>query len=209
MDRAHAKQLIEGILFLSDQPVALKRLKDAVGALEPAEVRLLVDELNQTYAQAQHAVRIQEIAGGFQLVTDPELAQALKRALEVPKEDVFSKAALETLSIIAYRQPLTKAEIEIIRGVDVSGTLETLLERQFIRVVGRKDTPGRPLLYGTTIEFLRHLGLKDVKDLPPMPAGGNVSEALAARVAAASAVAPKPLPAPDAAEESPAVAPSH
>lgn len=179
MDRAEAKRLIEGVLLVSDEPVALKRLQDAAGSLEPADVRVLVDELNQQYLQARHAFRIQEVAGGFQLVTDPELAPALKRALEVPKEDAFSKAAMETLSIIAYRQPLTKADIELIRGVDVSGTLETLLERQFVRVVGRKETPGRPLLYGTTIEFLRHLGLKDLKDLPQIAGRADLSELLA------------------------------
>ncbi len=179
MDRVQIKRLIEGMLLISDEPVALKRLTEATGSLEQADVRVLVDELNQQYLQAQHAFRIQEVAGGFQLVTDPELAPALKRAMEVPKEDVFSKAAMETLSIIAYRQPLTKADIELIRGVDVSGTLETLLERQFVRVVGRKETPGRPLLYGTTVEFLRHLGLKDLKDLPKIAGRADLSELLA------------------------------
>ena len=199
MERADAKRLIEGILLVSDQPVPLKRLKDAVGSLEQAEARALIDELNQQYVQAQHALRVQEVAGGFQLVTDPALAPALKRALELPKEDAFSKAALETLAIVAYRQPLTKAEIEAIRGVDVSGTLETLLERQFIRVVGRKETPGRPLLYGTTLEFLQHLGLKDVKDLPVLPAGANITQALI----------PQPQASESAARESSAVTQSH
>ena len=117
--------------------------------------------------------QVRRAGGGRKSVseTDPELAPWMKRLLQLPREETLSKPALETLAIIAYRQPLTKAEIEAIRGVDGTATLDTLLERQFVRVLGRKDTPGRPLLYGTTDEFLRHFGLKSVEDLPPMPQG--------------------------------------
>jgi len=172
MDLLQAKRIIEGLLFVSGEPVALKRLKEALAELEHATLRQLIDQLNAEYTQSQRAFRIQEVAGGYQLVTDPQLAPWMKRALELPRQDSLSRAALETLAIIAYRQPITKAEIEAIRGVDVTATLETLLERQFIRVAGRKETPGRPILYGTTAEFLRHFGLKELGDLPPMAQPG-------------------------------------
>ena len=171
MDLTHAKRIIEGLLFVSGQPVTLKRLKDALGEFDYEPLRQLIGELHADYQQSRRAFRIQEVAGGYQLVTDPELAPWMKRLLKLPREDTLSKPALETLAILAYRQPLTKAEVEAIRGVDGTATLDTLLERQFIRVLGRKETPGRPLLYGTTEEFLRHFGLKSVEDLPPMPQG--------------------------------------
>ena len=168
MELLHAKRVIEGLLFVIGQPVSLKRLKDVLDELDPKTLRDLIEQLNAEYVQTQRALRIQEVAGGYQLVTDPQLAPWMKRGFEAPRHDVLSKAALETVAIIAYRQPLTKAEIETLRGVDVTGTLDTLLERQLVRVVGRKDTPGRPLLYGTTSEFLRRFGLKSLEALPPM-----------------------------------------
>ena len=171
MEGSHATQIVEGLIFISAQPITLKRLQDVVGELEPAAIRQVIEALNTEYVQAGHAFRIQEVAGGYQLVTDPQLAPWVKRLLQLPRESLLSKASLEALAIIAYRQPMTKAEIEMIRGVDSSATLETLIERQFVRIVGRKDAPGRPLLYGTTEEFLRHFGLKGLEALPPVPQG--------------------------------------
>ncbi len=183
MDTIEVKRIIEALLFVNGEPVALKRLRNVLGELDQQTLRPLIEQLNADYQQTGRAFRIQEVAGGYQLMTDPQLAPWIKRSLPLPKEDSLSKPALETLAIIAYRQPITKAEIEAIRGVDVTGTLDTLLERLFIRVAGRKDTPGRPILYGTTEEFLRHFGLKGVQDLPPMqsksmPGLGDESEAL-------------------------------
>jgi segregation and condensation protein B len=168
MDLSQAKRILEGILFVSHQPVTVKRLREAIPGLEPAQIRGLLDELAAEYVQQARAFRVQEVAGAFQLVTDAELAPIVKRALELPPSDTLRKAALETLAIVAYRQPMTKAEIELIRGVDGGATLETLLERQLVKVVGKKETPGRPLLYGTTPEFLRHFGLKELGELPPI-----------------------------------------
>ena len=173
MESAHAKRILEGLLFVSGQSVTLKRLKEVLAEQDDESLRQLIGELQTEYQQSRRAFRIQEVAGGYQLVTDPELSPWVKRLLQLPREDTVSKPALETLAIIAYRQPLTKAEIEAIRGVDGTATLDTLLERQVVRVLGRKDTPGRPLLYGTTDEFLRHFGLKSVEDLPPMPQGST------------------------------------
>jgi segregation and condensation protein B len=166
MDKAQAKRIVEALLFVIGQPITLKRLVEVIPGLEAAEARSLIEMLNAEYTAENRAFQIQEVAGGYQLVTDQALAHWIARALQKPKPDVVSAAALETLAIIAYRQPLTKAEVEAIRGVDITASLETLVERQFVRVTGRKETPGRPFLYGTTTEFLRHFGLKSLDALP-------------------------------------------
>lgn len=166
MDETQTKRIIEALLFVTAQPLAHKRILEVLPELGGLEIREIIATLNHEYVQGERAFRIQEVAGGYQLVTDEALASFIRRALEVPKIDSVSTAALETLAIIAYRQPITKAEIEAIRGVDVTGSLDTLLERQFVRATGRKDSPGRPFLYGTTMEFLRHFRLRSLEDLP-------------------------------------------
>lgn len=171
MDEAQAKRILEGLIFVSSQPIALKRLQEVIQESDHQRLRRLIDHLNGEYQQTDRAFRIQDVAGGYQLVTMPDIAPWVKRFLQMPRESSLSKPALEALAIIAYRQPITKADIEVIRGVDATATLETLIERQFIRVVGRKDSPGRPLLYGTTQEFLCHFGLKGLDALPPMSKG--------------------------------------
>ena len=168
MDDTQAKRILEALLFVASQPLALKRIGEVVPELHPLRIRALMEALNVDYISQQRAVRVQEVAGGYQFVTDETLAPWIAQALQGHRPDAVSKAALETLAIIAYRQPITKAEIEMIRGVDVSASLEALIERRFARVAGRKDSPGRPFLYGTTSEFLRHFGLKSLEALPPM-----------------------------------------
>ena len=170
MDDAQVKRVIEGLLFVFGQPLALKRLCEIIPDAEPVKIRALIQTLNGEYASSGRAFLIQEVAGGYQIVTDESLAPWIRRALQSPKPDSVSSATMETLAIIAYRQPITKAEIEAIRGVDVSASLETLVERKFVRIAGRKESPGRPFLYGTTPEFLRHFGLKSIEALPHMPA---------------------------------------
>jgi len=168
MDSAEAKRILEVLLFVFSEPVALKRIGEIIPDLEAARIRQLVQTLNAEYAAGGRAFHIQEVAGGYQLVTEQDLAPWVRRALQTPKPDSVSAAALETLAIIAYRQPITKSEIEAVRGVDVTASLETLVERRFARIAGRKESPGRPFLYGTTPEFLRHFGLKSIDALPPM-----------------------------------------
>ena len=168
MDHAQGKRIIEALLFVFGQPMAHKRLLEILPDLDSAQVRQVIQTLNAEYASSGRAFQIQEVAGGYQFVTEQELAPWIRRALQTPKPDSVSAAALETLAIIAYRQPITKAEIEAIRGVDVTASLETLLERRFVRVAGRKESPGRPFLYGTTTEFLRHFGLKSLEALPSL-----------------------------------------
>lgn len=187
MDHQEAKRIIEAILFVSSQPLALKRVTESIPDLGAIQVRQLVQALNEEYAAGRRAFQIQEVAGGYQLVTDQALAPWVKRALQSPRPDAVSTAAMETLAIIAYRQPVTKAEIEAIRGVDVTASLDTLMERRFARVAGRKESPGRPFLYGTTTEFLKHFGLKSIETLPPM-ATPTIQEPVAEEPAPVAAV---------------------
>ncbi len=194
MDATHVKRIVEALLFVFGQPMPLKRLCEAIPEAEPAQVREALEALKQEYA-AGRAVRLQEVGGGYQLVTDEELAPWIKRALQSPRPDSVSTAALETLSIIAYRQPMTKAEIEAIRGVDVTASLDTLVERRFVRLAGRKETPGRPFLYATTPEFLRHFGLKSLEALPTM-ALPAIKEPEAADSPAPAAAASESAPGP-------------
>ena len=168
MDEGQAKRIIEALLFVFSEPVALKRLSDVIQVLGTNEIRQMIEQLNGEYTTTGRAFQIQEVAGGYQLVTDNQCAPWIRRALQNPKADSVSKGALETLAIIAYRQPLTRAEIEAIRGVDITASLDTLVERRFVKMVGRKETSGRPFLYGTTSEFLRHFGLRSLEALPPL-----------------------------------------
>ena len=194
MESSEARRVIEAVLFVIAQPVALKRLSELLPDLETAQIRSLLQTLNADYTSSGRAFHVQEVAGGYQLVTDAALAPWMKRALAGPKPDAVSTAALETLAIVAYRQPITKAEIEAIRGVDVTASLDTLLERRFVRIAGRKESPGRPFLYGTTPEFLRHFGLKSLEALPALRLP-TVQEPAAEQVPVGSAAPASPAPA--------------
>ncbi|HEX9780085.1 MAG TPA: SMC-Scp complex subunit ScpB [bacterium] len=168
MNETEAKRILEALLFVCGQPLPLSRIAGVVPELGAGRIRQLIRTLNDEYQASGRAFQVQEVAGGYQLMTDQALAPWLRRLLANPKPDSVSAAAMETLAIVAYRQPITKADIEAIRGVDVTASLDTLLERRFVRTAGRKDSPGRPFLYATTAEFLRHFGLGSLEDLPPM-----------------------------------------
>lgn len=159
-------QLIEAALFAADRPLTL----DELGALDPdadqADVRTAVDGLREHYDFDGHAVEVVELAGGWQILTRAAFASAIERAQAAQRTSRLSPATLETLATIAYRQPVGRAEIEEIRGVNAGGVLRTLQERSLIEVVGRSEGLGRPLLYGTTPRFLELLGLRDLSDLP-------------------------------------------
>jgi len=145
--------------------VASKALADDVKMTE-TEAATVMEELRIGYLRDGRGFRLVEIAGGYQLRTASEFAPYILKLLKEPREERLTQATLETLAIIAYRQPIVKAEIEAIRGVDVSAILQKLLDRGLVRVAGRKEVPGRPFLYETTRVFLEHFGLKRVEDLP-------------------------------------------
>lgn len=158
--------LIEAALFAAPRPVTVEELQTLDPDATLAEVRQAIGQLRDHYDYAGHGVELAEIAGGFQIVTRPAYAAALERAQLSVKAPRLSAAMLETLAVIAYRQPVGRSEIEEIRGVNASGVLRTLQERGLIEVVGRGEALGRPLLYGTTPLFLELLGLPDLANLP-------------------------------------------
>jgi len=156
---------LEALLFSSDQPLPLALLAESLDT-GPAEVSEALLALERAYREREAGVQVREIAGGWMLVTAPEHAEWVGRLLRGKKKMRLSRAALEALAIIAYKQPVTKSEVEAIRGVDTTGVLATLLERNLVTIRGRSKVVGRPLLYGTTPEFLDYFGLKDLAELP-------------------------------------------
>ena len=162
------KGILEAILFVSGEPLSVDRMLGVVEGVSRAELVGALQALQADYAVEGRGLQLVEVAGGFQIATRPDCAPWIKR-LERAKEGArLSRSAMETMAIVAYKQPVVRAEIEQIRGVDSAGVLKTLLERRLIRIVGRKDAPGRPILYGTTRQFLQAFGLKDLADLPAL-----------------------------------------
>ncbi len=159
-------QLIEAALFSAPRPLTVEELATLDADATLADVRTGLDELKELLDFGQHGVELVEMAGGWQILTRPSLAEAIERAQFAVRTPRLTSAALETLAIISYRQPVGRAEIEEIRGVSAGGVLRSLQERGLIEVVGRSEALGRPLLYGTTPSFLELLGLRDLADLP-------------------------------------------
>jgi segregation and condensation protein B len=159
------KNIIESLLFVADEPLSIDRFKNIIGQAETKEIRQALEELGADYEARQGGFYLNQVAGGYQIRTRSEYMEWIKRLLQ-PKPLRLSKAALETLAIIAYKQPVIRSDVEHIRGVDCGGVLRVLLERKFIRVLGRKEIPGRPLIYATTKRFLEVFDLKNLKDLP-------------------------------------------
>jgi segregation and condensation protein B len=159
-------RLIEALLFASDAPLTAGEIARIEESLDEEKVEQIVAELRAEYESEERAFDVFEIAGGYQLLTRPEFAHALERFDTVPVSSRLSAPALETLAIIAYRQPVGRAEVEEIRGVAAGGVLKTLQERGLIEVVGRGEGLGRPLLYATTRFFLEHFGFRTIDDLP-------------------------------------------
>jgi segregation and condensation protein B len=159
---------IEAVLFISGEPVSRERLTGLFEESEKAEAEAALDAVLERYSGPGRGIMVDEAAGGVRLVTRPELAGWLRRFFETAGGTKLSMAALETLAIIAYRQPVTAPEVQELRGVSSSGVLKTLLERRMVRIAGRKEVVGKPFLYCTSREFLVHFGLKSLKDLPPL-----------------------------------------
>ena len=165
MELNKLKKALEAFLFVSPSPVQISQIKEMLDIEEQSLIETAINELKSKYENQDSSLRIIEVAGGYRFSTTPEMAPYLKKWLKSQKSRL-SRASLETLSIIAYRQPVTRTEVEAIRGVNVEGALGTLLGRGLIRIVGRRDTVGRPILYGTTRLFLEHFGLNTLKELP-------------------------------------------
>ena len=168
MEDTQLKKVIETLLFITDHPLPVERLAQVCEVKDETRVAAALEALREDYVREGRALRVMEVAGGFQLGTDPDLGFWVRKLYHSRMTVRLSAAALETLTIIAYKQPLTRAEVEAVRGVEVIGPLETLIERKLVTVVGRKETVGRPLLYGTTDEFLRQFGLSSLDALPKL-----------------------------------------
>ena len=159
------KYIIESLLFVAESPLTLDHFKTALEGFETSAIRTAIDELVNEYDRRDGGFVLRQVAGGYQFRTQSRYNEWIKRLIR-PSAPRLSKAALEALAIIAYNQPIIRSDIEHIRGVDSGGVLRMLMERKLIRVLGRKEIPGRPLIYATTKRFLEVFELKDLKDLP-------------------------------------------
>ena len=169
LGRDESKRALYALLFVSDRPLSANRLAEALGDTDPDIIANLLEELREELSTREELPYVlQQIAGGYQLVSCPEFAPYIRRFLQVKKSNRLSKALLETLAVIAYKQPVTRAEVEAIRGVSVSYAFDQLQEKRLIKISGIADLPGRPKLYRTTDEFLVSFGLKNIKELPSL-----------------------------------------
>ena len=180
---ARNRGIVEALLMASDGPLDAGRIASLLEGVRAGDVRAYVEDLNAQYGRTGRSFKISEIAGGFLFMVHSEYGVFVRRLLKDKAPVRLSPAALETLAIIVFKQPVVKAEVEHIRGVSVDGVVRHLLEKGLIRIAGRSDAPGRPLLYGTTRDFLKHFGLKTLSDLPKVR---ELDELLDDRATAAS-----------------------
>ncbi len=177
MENHELKPIVEALLFVSGDPISVDRLRDVISGVDKQEIEAALQELKKEYAESNRGLQVIEIAGGYQLSTRIEMAPWIKEMEKVKAASRLSKPGLETLAIIAYKQPATRAEIEMIRGVDAAGVLKTLMERKLVKIVGRKEVAGRPMMYGTTREFLQYFGLSNLTGLPTLKEFSEVADA--------------------------------
>ena len=167
MEDREARSIIESLLFMAGEPVTLDTLRKIV-EVDKYNTERLVRELISDYSVRNTGLFVVDVAEGFQMVTNPACAPWVKKLISTTAPKKLSQSSIETMAIIAYKQPIIKAEIEAIRGVNSDGVVKTLLERRLVKILGRKEVPGRPLMYGTTKEFLQYFGLKDLSELPTL-----------------------------------------
>src|SRR5512143_3672753 len=168
MEFDRLKAAVFALLYVSDGPLAVKKIKEALGEdAEASDIRDAVTSIVEEFEARDLGVKVVELAGGYQIITRPEYALYVKKLQKI-RPPKLSTQALETLAIIAYRQPIIRAEMEATRGVNVDGVIKTLLERRLIKIAGRQDVPGKPIMYSTTNEFLQYFGLKDLASLPSL-----------------------------------------
>lgn len=166
LDQQRVKNILESLFFVTKKPLSIEELKELI----ECEENILIETINALVEEYKDkGIKLLSMGGGYIFATPPENAEYIRNLVEVKVEAILSPQSLETLAIIAYKQALTQSEIEKIRGVNCEGVIATLIARGMIEEKGRKRTVGRPIIYGTTEEFLRHFGLKDLNDLPPLP----------------------------------------
>jgi segregation and condensation protein B len=167
MEDINKKSLIEALLFVSGEPVSIKDL-GKITEFSEEEISTELSDLTEEYKARKGGYLLTEVAEGYQFVSNPEYAPWIRKLKKTVTTAKLSIAALETLSIVAYKQPITKVEVEQLRGVNSDGVVKSLLEKRLIKILGKKEVPGKPMLYGTTKEFLQYFGLKDLSELPTL-----------------------------------------
>lgn len=172
-----AKATIEALIFASSEPISSKIIAEIID-IDEHTVKQLISDLSDEYRRTKKGIQLVEVGNGYQYCTHPECAVYLEKLQKIPRNVGLSQAAIETLAIIAYKQPITKAEIESLRGVSVESPLNTLFDKGLIEESGRKDGPGRPILYRTSKKFLRYFGLNTLADLPRIPEWTGTGEIL-------------------------------
>ncbi len=160
------KRIVEALLFAVQEPISVRKISEIIEGTEAKEIREVIQQLREEYDTHDRVFQIEEIANGFQLLSRPEYHEWISKIRKKSGESKLSQQALETLSIIAYKQPIIRADIEAIRGVQSGQMIRTLIEKGLVKITGRDEVLGRPLLYGSTTKFLDHFGLKSIKDLP-------------------------------------------
>jgi segregation and condensation protein B len=195
MDDSEKRRIVEAVILGTPEPISAQRVAGVIPYAKAAKIKKLVDALNAEYIAQNRAFEIAEVAGGYQFRTLPEYAPQIQQ-IQPQRPLRLSKAALETLAIIAYRQPITRGDVEDVRGVDAGAVVRSLLERKLVKMAGHKEVPGRPMLYGTTRRFLEVFGLESLEDLPslrqleelaPRPASGDADVPVEPEAAAAGA----------------------
>jgi len=181
LDRKRLVSIIESLLFVAGEPLSARRIAEIVAEAAPAEVREAMEEMSKRAEREDSGLRVVEVAGGYQLQTPPDNSPWIARLMQ-SKPVRLSRPALETLAIVAYKQPVTRPEIEQVRGVDSGGVLKTLLDHGFVKIAGRKDVPGKPLIYATDKRFMEFFRLKSLADLPTL---GELEEIQQERMAEA------------------------
>jgi segregation and condensation protein B len=179
MEDHEIKPIIEALLFISLDPISIDRIKEILSGVEKKRILDQLVSLQEEYARFNRGMQIVEVAGGYQMTTRADMAPWIQALEKIKTASRLSQPSLETLAIIAYKQPLTRAEIEAIRGVDAAGVLKTLMDRRLVKIVGRKEAAGRPLIYGTTREFLLYFGLSNLTALPTLKEFTDISERVA------------------------------
>ncbi|MEW6101205.1 MAG: SMC-Scp complex subunit ScpB [Candidatus Omnitrophota bacterium] len=174
MSQDNVKNIIEALLFASDKPLVIDQIKESLGGLDASLVRGVIEDLKSEYETNGRGIRVAEIAGGFQMITSPEAGPFLKKLFKIKRVERLSRQALETLAIVAYKQPVTRLEIESLRSVNADGVMKSLMDKNLIRISGRKKAPGRPFVFGTTRQFLEYFGLKSLDDLPKIEEFSNL-----------------------------------
>ncbi|MFP4473366.1 MAG: SMC-Scp complex subunit ScpB [Candidatus Omnitrophota bacterium] len=166
--RMYIRGAVEALLFISDKPVPLDQITEALETVETADIRQAVKDLKHDYDSRDCGMTILEVAGGYQMLSNPQYSEFVRNFFKTRVKEKLSRPALEVLSITAYRQPVSRGDVELIRGVNSDAVVNTLTEKGLVKIVGRKDVPGRPYLYGTSKAFLEYFGLKSLKDLPKL-----------------------------------------